>query len=67
MRKYQSFRDFDWTLLGFVMAISLIGVIQIYSASISTRFGGVHVKQMYWLAAGLVLMFLVSLVGLTGS
>jgi rod shape determining protein RodA len=62
LRKYQSFRDFDWTLLGFVMAISLIGVIQIYSASISTRFGGVHVKQMYWLTAGLVLMFLVSLV-----
>jgi rod shape determining protein RodA len=62
MRKYQSFRDFDWTLLGFVALISVIGVVQIYSASSNTKFAGVHVKQMYWLAAGIALMFLVSLI-----
>jgi rod shape determining protein RodA len=62
LRKYQSFRDFDWTLLGFVALIALIGVVQIYSASSNTKFAGVHIKQMYWLAAGLVLMLLISLI-----
>jgi len=62
MRKYISFRDFDWVLLLFVLLICFLGVVQIYSATLSTKFAGAHVKQLYWIAGGLLLMFLVSLV-----
>jgi rod shape determining protein RodA len=62
MRKYISFRDFDWVLLIFVLLICALGVVQIYSATLATKFAGAHVKQVYWIAGGLVLMFLMSLV-----
>jgi rod shape determining protein RodA len=62
MRRYVSFRDFDWVLLAFVLLICLLGVMQIYSATLNTKFAGAHVKQLYWIMAGVVLMFLVSLV-----
>ncbi len=60
MKRYISFRDFDWLLLGFVLAICAIGVVQIYSATFNTKFAGAHIKQVYWILAGLVLMFLAS-------
>lgn len=62
MRRYISYRDFDWVLLSFVLLICLLGVMQIYSATLNTKFAGAHVKQMYWIAAGLLIMFFVSLV-----
>src|SRR5947207_15884611 len=62
MAKQGSFRDFDWILLGFVLFIAGLGVLQIYSATISTKFaeGDIYIKQMYWLAAGTLLMFVIS-------
>jgi rod shape determining protein RodA len=62
MRKFLSFRDFDWVLFGFILVIAALGVLQIYSASANTKFAGVHVKQMYWLMAGLAAMFIMSVV-----
>jgi rod shape determining protein RodA len=60
LQRYISFRDFDWVLLAFVMAICSLGVLEIYSATLHTKFVGVHVKQIYWIAAGLVVMFIAS-------
>jgi len=57
-----SFRDFDWVLLGFVLLICSLGVIEIYSTTWGTKFAGSHIKQIYWIIAGLLLMFVVSLV-----
>ena len=62
MRRTVSFRDFDWTLLLFVLVICAIGVIQIYSATQNTKFAGAQVRQVYWVLAGVATMFLVSLV-----
>jgi rod shape determining protein RodA len=62
MARYVSYRDFDWLLLIFVLIICALGVMEIYSATIHTKFAGAHVKQMYWVAAGVGMMFLVSLV-----
>lgn len=62
MSRYVSFRDFDWTLLGFVMLLCGVGVMEIYSATLHTKFAGAHVKQMSWIVGGLGIMFLVSLV-----
>ena len=62
MRRFVSFRDFDWLLLFFVLAICALGVVEIYSATFATKFAGSHIKQIYWVMAGLGIMFLISLV-----
>ena len=49
-------RDFDWVLLGVMLAISTLGVVQIYSTTAGTSFAGAHQKQIVWMAIGLVLM-----------
>src|ERR1700730_7462607 len=53
MSRYVSYRDFDWVLMGFVL--------QIHSATEHTKFAGAHIRQIYWIAAGVGAMFLVSL------
>jgi len=60
--KYVSFHDFDWPLLGFVLLICAIGVTEIYSATLHTKFEGAHIKQVYWVIGGVISMFLVSLI-----
>ncbi len=62
MSRYISFRDFDWVLIGFVLVICGLGVLEIHSATMHTKFAGAHIRQLYWVAGGLVGMFLVSLI-----
>src|SRR5579859_8004948 len=62
MSRYVSYRDFDWVLLGFVLLICGMGVMEIHSATLHTKFAGAHVKQVYWVLAGVGAMFLISLV-----
>jgi rod shape determining protein RodA len=62
MARYVSFRDFDWWLLIFVIIICTLGVMEIHSATEHTKFAGSHLKQVYWILAGVGCMFLVSLV-----
>jgi rod shape determining protein RodA len=62
MSRYVSFRDFDWLLLAFVLLICGIGVLEIHSATMHTKFAGAHLKQVYWILGGVGVMFLVSLV-----
>ena len=62
MARYVSYRDFDWVLLGFVLIICGLGVMEIHSATMHTKFAGAHVKQIYWIVAGVGAMFLISLV-----
>jgi len=62
MSRYVSFRDFDWPLLGFVLLICAIGVTEIYSATLHTKFAGAHIKQVYWIVGGVIGMFLMSLI-----
>ena len=55
------FTNFDWTLLAVVLAITALGVVNIYSASASYRDIGTpyYLKQLYWIVAGLTLSFMV--------
>jgi rod shape determining protein RodA len=48
--------------LGFVLLICAIGVTEIYSATLHTKFEGAHIKQVYWVIGGVISMFLVSLI-----
>jgi rod shape determining protein RodA len=62
MARYVSFRDFDWVLLVFVLMICGVGVMEIHSATMHTKFAGSHIRQIYWIAGGVAAMFLVSLI-----
>jgi rod shape determining protein RodA len=62
MRRFLSFRDFDWTLLGFVMILSIISIFEIYSATLHTKFVGFYKQQILWLLGGLAAMFIFSLI-----
>jgi rod shape determining protein RodA len=52
-------QNFDWLLLGWVVLITAAGIVNLYSAGYN-RTGGtpLYIKQVYWLAVGLVLMFM---------
>jgi rod shape determining protein RodA len=52
-----SFRDFDWLLLFLVLLICAVGVVQIYSATLNSKFVDFHIKQIYWVVGGMALMF----------
>ncbi len=58
MRRFLSFRDFDWTLLCMVLLLCTVSVLEIYSATLHTKYIGSHTKQFFWIAAGLAAMFL---------
>jgi rod shape determining protein RodA len=61
MSRYVSFRDFDWTLLIFVLIICTLGVFEIRSATEHTKFAGAHIRQVYWIVGGVAGMLIVSL------
>ncbi len=60
MRRFISFRDFDWGLLGMVLLLCALSVFEIYSATLHTRYVGFHTKQLFWIAGGLAGMLLFS-------
>jgi rod shape determining protein RodA len=60
MRRFSSFRDFDWMLLTLVLLMSAISVLEIKSATLHTKFRGFDHKQIGFLLVGIGLMFLVS-------
>jgi len=57
---YKSIRDIDWPLLLITLAISAVGILQIYSATHETKWKDAWWKQIVWTLAGLVLFWIVS-------
>ncbi len=57
-----SARDFDWALIGLALAISALGIVEIYSATLSTQWQDAHLRQVMWIVLGLALMWMVSAV-----
>jgi rod shape determining protein RodA len=60
MRRMLSFRDFDWMLLLAVLVLCAISLAEIYSTTVHTRFAVFERKQMIFIGAGLVGMFIMS-------
>ncbi len=58
MRRFLSFRDFDWGLLSMVLTLCTVSVLEIYSATLHTKYLGDHTKQLLFIAGGLAAMFL---------
>lgn len=60
MRRMMSLRDFDWILLGLVLILCVFSVSEIYSTTVHTRFASFAVRQVYYIIAGVIAMFLFS-------
>ena len=53
-------QDFDWPLLAIAGAISVLGVLEIYSSTHASPMAGLQWKQLIWIGIGLAGMFLIS-------
>ncbi len=60
IRRFMSFRDFDWGLLAMILTLCAISVMEIYSATLHTKYVGFHTKQIFYIVGGLVAMFVFS-------
>ena len=60
MRRFLSFRDFDWGLLALVLIICTISVLEIHSATLHTKYIGFDRKQVWYIVGGLGAMFVFS-------
>ncbi|HEY1945553.1 MAG TPA: rod shape-determining protein RodA [Bryobacteraceae bacterium] len=53
----RSIRDLDWPLLVVTFALCGLGVLQIYSATISTKWEDAWWKQIMWVVTGVIMMW----------
>ena len=60
MTGYRSIRDLDWPLLLITLSICSLGVLQIYSATHETVWKDAWWKQIIWIGAGILLMWVVT-------
>lgn len=60
MAVYRSIRDLDWTLLIVTLALGGLGVLQIYSATLATKWEDAWWKQIIWVVTGLGMMWMAS-------
>ena len=59
MGRYLSIRDIDWPLMFIVLIICGIGIVQIFSATLDTDFHSAWWKQIFYIAGGLLLMWII--------
>ncbi|MGC9224498.1 MAG: rod shape-determining protein RodA [Terracidiphilus sp.] len=57
LRRFLSFRDFDWWLLLLVLMLCAVSVVEVHSATLHTRFSSFGTRQIFWVAAGVAGMF----------
>jgi rod shape determining protein RodA len=58
---YRSLRDLDWPLLIVTLALCTLGVLQIYSATLATKWEDAWWKQIIWIGTGLAMMWVMSI------
>ena len=57
---YKSLRDMDWPLLLIRLAISAVGILQIYSAAHDTPWRDAWWKQCVWVILGVLIFWIFS-------
>lgn len=62
MASYRSLRDFDWTMFTLAYLICGLGVLQIYSATHDTIWHDAWWKQIVWIIAASILMWIITLI-----
>ncbi len=58
LRRFLSFRDFDWALLALLLLLCSVSIIEVHSATLHTKFASFGSRQIFWVAAGVVVMFI---------
>lgn len=61
MPVFRTIRDLDWPLTVVTLALCTLGILQIYSATLNTKWEDAWWKQIVWVGTGLVMMWVVSL------
>lgn len=59
---YRSLRDLDWVLLAVTLSLCGLGILQIYSATNSTKWADAWWKQLIFIGTGLVMMWVTSMI-----
>ena len=54
---YRSLKDLDWPLVIVTLALCTLGVLQIYSATATTKWQDAWWKQIIWVATGIAMMW----------
>lgn len=62
MSGHLDFRDIDWGMVVIVLVICALGVVQIFSAAHGTSWQDAWWKQLVWVGAGLLLMWIATAV-----
>ncbi len=62
MAAHRSIRDFDWLMLVLVTAICGLGVLQIFSATCDTHYSEAWWKQVIWIVAAFIAMWIATLI-----
>jgi rod shape determining protein RodA len=60
MRRFLSFRDFDWPLLLLILAMCGVSLLEVYSTTVHTRFSSFESKQLMFIVVGLACMFVLA-------
>ncbi len=60
---YRAFRELDWPLIIVTLILSVLGIIQVYSATNGTKWDGAWEKQTLWVISGLVMMWGTAVIG----
>ncbi|MBV9158597.1 MAG: rod shape-determining protein RodA [Acidobacteriaceae bacterium] len=60
MPVYRSIRELDWPLLIVTLALCTLGVLQIYSATLGTRWQDAWWKQIVWVVTGIAMMWVIA-------
>ncbi|HTW81947.1 MAG TPA: rod shape-determining protein RodA [Terracidiphilus sp.] len=60
MRRFLSFRDFDWPLLLLILIMCGVSLLEVYSTTVHTRFSSFESKQVMFILAGLAGMFILA-------
>ena len=55
-------RDFDWLMAGAALLIGILGVFQIYSATLNTKFHSAFAQHLVWLVLAVFIFAAVSLI-----
>lgn len=58
LRRFLSFRDFDWALLGLVLLLCSLSVLEVHSTTVHTKFASFGTRQIFWVSAGVAVMFI---------
>lgn len=58
--QYRSLRDLDWTLLTLALVICVLGILQIYSATLDTVWEDAWWRQLIWVVLGFLLLYVIT-------